>query len=328
MKETIGVTGASGHLGFKLCQTLVDKGYLVKGLFFQTLPPQDIERAVWVQGDILKADVVRDFVLGCDYIIHCAARISIAGDEDGLVWKTNVTGVQNVVNACLEHRVQRLIHVSSTHAVQEAPASHPFKESRPYKELNDFTYDHSKAVGEQLVLKHVAENQLDAVVVRPSGILGAPDYRPSLLGKAIIDLYKGKIPVLPQGGYNYVDIGSVVNSIVSCIKNGVNGEVYLVTGQYYTMKEFAKVLGDVTGKRMPTVVLPTWFLIGILPLVKLWSLIAKQPSSFTYESILTLKNGHTDIRCDKAVRTLGHEPQPLSDTMGKLVKWFQKEKFI
>jgi len=328
MKETIGVTGASGHLGFELCQTLTDKGYLVKGLFFQTPPPLDLEKALWVQGDILKADVVRDFVLGCDYIIHCAARISITGDEDGLVWETNVTGVQNVVNACIEQRVKRLIHISSTHAVKEAPASQPFNESRPYKVSSDFIYDHSKAVGEQLVLKQVAENHLDAVVVRPSGIVGAPDYRPSLLGHAIMDMYRGKIPVLPQGGYNYVDLGSVVNSIVSCIKNGVKGEVYLVTGQYYSMKDFAKVLGDVTGKRMPTVVLPTWFLLSILPLVKLWSFITKKPSSFTYESILTLRNGHKDIRCDKAVRTLGHNPQPLSDTMGQLVKWFQKEKLI
>ena len=326
--DTIGITGASGHLGFRLCQILADQGHQVKGLYFKSPPPVNLTNVDWVQGDILQDEVVNEFVLGCDFVIHCAAMISITGDKDGLVWATNVTGVSNVVNACLLHKVKRLVHVSSTHAVQEAPADVPFEETRPYKEAGDFTYDHSKATGEQLVLKHVEEDQLDAVVVRPSGILGQPDYRPSLLGQAIIDMYHGKIPALPQGGYNYVDLESVARSVVASIHKGDKGEVYLLTGKYYSMKEFAQVLGEVTGRPMPRLVLPAWLLIGVLPLVKGWSLLTGKPSSFTYESIMTLKNGHKDIRNDKASRVLGHNPTPLSESMQLLINWFKKERLI
>jgi dihydroflavonol-4-reductase len=328
MKEKVGVTGASGYLGLKLCDELVKKGYAVKGLFNQNKPPLNIEGACWIQGNILRSQDVQEFIAGCDFVIHCAALISIAGDQKGKVWETNVVGTDNIISACLQEKVKRLIYVSSTHAVKETPKNSPLDESRPYKDKNDFAYDYSKATAEQLVLKAVDKDQLNAVVVRPSGIIGFPDFRPSLLGQAIINLYKGKIPVLPQGGYNYVDLENVTNSIIASLKKGGAGEVYLLSGKYYNMREFSQILGNVTGRKMPWIVLPSWILLGVLPFVFLYSLVTRSNSSFTYESIITLKNGHQDIKHDKASDILGHSCKPLSASLEELINWFQKEKLI
>ena len=327
MKETVGVTGATGHLGSKLCIDLVDLGYKVKAMHCNQSPSVDLSEVFWVKGNVLYEETIGAFVEGCDYVIHCAASISIDGDKDGSVQLINVEGTKNVLKCCVKHNVKRLIHVSSTHAVLEGPQASPFDESRPYKEKEHFAYDYSKACGEQFVLEYAAEG-LDAIVVRPSGIIGSPDDQPSLLGKAVIDMYNGKVPLLPEGGYNYIDLSDVSASIIAALTKGQKGEVYLLAGNYYSMKDFARLLEEVSGKEMPKIIVPSWFLLGLIPFVRFYSFVTGKPSSFTKESIVTLKLGHKNMRIDKAIKDLGHSPRPLKESLEELLNWFEKKKWI
>jgi len=328
MTETVGVTGATGHLGSKLCLDLLNNGFEVKALYYNQSPFINKDGLRWVKGDVLNKEEVNSFISGCDYVIHCAAMISIDGDKNGSVNLVNVEGTRNVADSCIQKNVKRLIHVSSTHAVMEGPQSSPFDETREYKQKQHFPYDYSKACGEQCVLDFVSKGLLDALIVRPSGILGVPDHQPSLLGKAIIDMYKGRVPLLPEGGYNYVDLSDVSASIVAALTKGRIGEVYLLAGKYYSMKEFSGLLEEVSGKKMPSKVVPSWFLLGLVPFVRFYSLLTGKPTSFTKESIVTLKLGHENMRIDKAAMALGHSPKPLKESFEELLDWFEKKKWI
>lgn len=325
--KTVGVTGSSGHLGNVICRILLENGFRVKAMFNRddrALEGLSVER---IQGDILNPEDVEHLVRECDYVIHSAAIISIHGDPEGMVFRTNTQGPVLVLEACIRNGIKRLIHISSTHAVMEEPLSTPFDENRPYKKQEHFAYDFSKSTGEQHMLKAFREGSINGIVVRPSAVTGPYDFKPSELGKALLDFYNRKIPVLPPGGYNFVDVRDVAGAIVSGLENGASGEVYLGSGKYYTLRELAATVTEVTGIKTPKMKLPFWLMYLLLPFVKLYGKLSGAAPVFTKESITALKLGHPDMRNDKAVKDLKMTCRPLSETLLDFYTW-QKERGV
>ena len=74
------------------------------------------------------------------------------------------------------------------------------------------------------MLEGFKAGKIEGCVLRPSSVVGIHDYKPSEMGKALIDFYNRKIPMLPEGGYNMVDVRDVANSIIKAIEQGKNAE--------------------------------------------------------------------------------------------------------
>ena len=154
--QTIGVIGASGHIGNTLCRALLQKGYKVKALIHETADSLEDLELTRERGDILDPDGLRAFVSNCDIVFHAAGKISIDGDSDGMVWKVNVIGTKNVVEACLARGVRRLIYFSSIHALEQKPEG-PLDESRPLVETSDLLHDEAKSEAQREVMKGIAQ---------------------------------------------------------------------------------------------------------------------------------------------------------------------------
>jgi dihydroflavonol-4-reductase len=78
-------------------------------------------------------------------VYHLAARISLETKDLAETEATNVQGTRNVVEACLHCGVQRLVHFSSIHALEQVPLGLPLDESRPrVSSHNRSPYDRSK----------------------------------------------------------------------------------------------------------------------------------------------------------------------------------------
>ena len=317
----IGITGASGHVGNVLSRQLTEQGHQVRVLVHSNTGALEDLRVEKVDGNVLDKESLLAFTKGCDIVIHSAAIISIHGDPTGIVFKTNTEGPRNVLEACMENNVRRLLHLSSTHAVLERPLHQPFDETRPYKQEHHFAYDYSKATGEQIMLEAFRSGKIDGCVLRPSSVVGIHDYRPSELGKALIDFYNRKIPMLPKGGYNFIDVRDLCRTIANAIEKGRTGEIYLLSGKYYSLKEFAAIVNEASGVKTPKTVMPFWFLKTILPFVKLYGKMVGSAPVFTVEAITALKLGHPDMRSDKAKEELGHEFRPLKETIKDFYAW-------
>ncbi len=318
---TIAITGGSGHLGTAIISALVQNSdWKIRAHYHTQRPPIESNSLTWVQGG-LTSEVLTELISGADFVIHSAALISITGAQNGKVFETNVKGTQTVLSTAIQQKVKRLIHVSSTHALQEMPADGIFDETRPYKTESDFAYDYSKAKAEQFVLEAVKNNQLDAFIVRPSSMLGPVDLKPSLLGQAILDIAQRKVPAVVRGGYDFVDVRDVANSIINSIEKGQKGETYNLTGQYYPIKELAKIVSDVAGVKAPKMIVPTPLIMMSVPFFQIQSKLAKKSPKFTKESILTLKRGHVNMSNRKAVEVLGHQVRPLHESVKDLLDW-------
>jgi dihydroflavonol-4-reductase len=233
-----------------------------------------------------------------------------------------------VLEASKEKGVKKIIHISSVHAVTEVPASSPFDETRPYKTASDFAYDYSKATGEQLMLGHASTGAPEIVVLRLSGVIGPFDYKPSEMGKGLLDFYHQRVPALPHGGYNFVDVRDVARSIIEAIEKGKNGEVYLISGKYITIKELVQIVQKVTGRKTPKLVIPYALLKLSLPIISLYSKILGAAPVFTREAIDALKNGHHNMDHTKARNQLGHQTRPMEETIQDFYDWQRSNSML
>lgn len=321
MNKTIAVTGASGHIGNVLCRTLLAKGYRVRAQYYSNHKSLDGLALEIIKGDVMKEEDLTELMREAEVVIHCAAIISIHGDPDGTVFKTNTEGTQKVFQAAQKSGIKKMIHISSTHAVQEIPLSEIYTEDRPYKTVHDYSYDYSKAKSEQFLLSQCNSSAMEIIILRPSAVIGPYDFKPSELGKALISFYNRKIPVLPSGGYNFVDVRDVAESVTQAIEHGKNGEVYLLTGKYYSMKDLARLITKITGVKTPGLTLPFWFLKLLLPFINIYSKITRCAPLFTIESITTLQNGHPQMDHSKATRYLNHCPRAFENTLADFYAW-------
>lgn len=324
----IAVTGASGHLGNTVCRVLLEQGFSVNALYNSDKNALYDLQVNAIQGSVLNQESLTDFLQGCDAVIHCAAIISINGDPTGIVHKTNTEGPKNIAEVSKKLGVKKIIHVSSVHAVLEHPFDSPFDETRAHKQQGSYAYDYSKARGEQLLFETTKNSKTQAVVVRPSLIIGPYDFKPSEIGKALLDFYRGKIPALTAGGYNYIDVRDVANSIVAALEKGRNGEIYHLTGNYYTVKDLAETVKKVTGKKVPGMVLPFWILKMSLPFIRMQSKLTGAAPVFTREALDALKYGHKNMVSTKAQYELGHTFRQLEESVADYYEWMKTRNVI
>jgi len=321
------VTGAAGHLGANLVRELLAQGRTVRVLARSDTRALAGLSVQVVHGDLFDERALRELMDGADSVFHLAARISIAGPEGGLVEKTNVDGVRAVLAACQTARVRRLVHCSSIHAFDTHPTDQTVDESRPLAlGPGQLPYDRSKAEGQQAVID-AARDGLDAVVINPTAVVGPYDYKLSRMGSVFRDICTHRLPMLIDGGFNWVDARDVARGAVLAEQKGRRGESYLLAGHWVHIREVSKIIARVSGRRTPTVAAPlwvawaaSWFSLG-------WGRLRGVTPKFTPAAIHALST-HRLISHEKASRELGYEPRPFEDTVRDTLAWFRSEGML
>jgi dihydroflavonol-4-reductase len=321
------VTGATGHLGGNLVRALLDEGRDVRALVrddVRTLEGLDVER---VRGDILEPSSLAPAMEGAEVVYHLAGAISVAGDPGGVMHRTNVEGTANVVAACLEAGVRKLVHFSSIHAFSAHPADQVIDETRaPAGGKHAIAYDRTKAAGDAEVQAGVARG-LDAVIVNPGAVIGPWDYKPSPMGEVVLDWCHRRMPALLAAGFNWVDARDVVAGAMAAEKRGRTGERYLLTGDWQTVVELATLVEEFSGVKRPGFVSPMWLAMIGAPFVTAVSRLTGKRPRYTLESLKVLR-GHRHVSHQKATDELGYATRPLTDTIRDTVAWFRDNGMI
>jgi dihydroflavonol-4-reductase len=276
-----------------------------------------------VEGDIFDPDSLGRLMAGAGTVFHLAGRISIAGAEGGLVDKTNVGGVRNIVQACMDSGIDRLVHVSSIHAFNTHPNDAVIDETRGLAlEPEHMPYDRSKAGGQAVVLEAVARG-LNAVIVNPGAVVGPFDFKVSRMGEVFLDICLARLPALIDGGYNWVDARDVAAGAIAAEKKGRTGECYLLTGHWVHICEVSAIISRLTGRKTPMMATPLW-LAGLASYISLaaGALAGKTPK-FTPGAIRSIQM-HRHISHAKAARELGYAPRPFEQTVRDTLEWFQE----
>lgn len=321
----VAVTGSTGHVGANVCRSLLKEGYAVKALYYDEAELSSLAglNTENIKGNVLNKAQMMDFCQGVDVLVHLAAKISIDGDPDGNVTKVNVNGVENIVDACVEMGVKRLIHFSSIHAYKQMPLEVELKEDSPRVDETAFLYDQSKAKGEDVALKGM-ERGLEVIVLNPTGIIGPNDYHFSLMGKLFLDTFKKQIPAVTPGGFDWVDVRDVAQATVMAIKKGKPGEQYILSGKWSSIKDVIYKACEIASVTPPKVTVPFWLAKVGVPFARIQSKFTGLPARFTHESIEVLKISNKKISHEKAEKQLGFTPRPLEDSIRDIYTWFKK----
>lgn len=322
------VTGAAGHLGGAVTKLLEEQKKTVYALCLPNEKHLPVGEHVKIfYGDICDKDSLQPLFSCCKEnsvtVIHCAGIVSIASKFNKNVYDVNVTGTKNIVAACEENNVEKLVYVSSVHAIPE------LKDDETITEINSFSadtvvglYAKTKAEATQSVLDY-AKRGGNVSVIHPSGIVGPGDYGKGHLTQLIIDYYEGRLTSAINGGYDFVDVRDVATGILSCCEHGKNGECYILSGHYSKVPDLLRTLHEITGKREIRRVLPLWFVKLVVPLAELYYKVLKQPPLFTSYSIYTL-NTNANFSHEKATKELDYTSRPMKQTLTDTFMWLKE----
>ncbi len=316
----VAITGGNGHIGNAIIEELIRRGYSVKALVHSKSNFLESRKIEILKGSLHDEGSLLELMSDCDYLIHCAAIISITGDPHGHVQKINVEGLENVLKAAKKSNLKRIIHLSSVHAYDHLPSNETMDETRGFVSDSAYSYDKSKRDG-QLIARKYFEEGLPIIVVNPTSVFGPPNYAKCKQNNAFIAMSKRRIPFVFKGGYNWVDVRDIANSICNGLTRGQLGESYILGGSYYTLKELSRVVATVSNKRIPCFEVPIGLVKTFLPFIGRYYKIMKQDPSLTKESIEILEFGNKFIDSEKARRDLGHNPRPVDETMKDLLSW-------
>lgn len=322
----IAVTGASGHVGTNLCSMLVDRGYRVRALIHNSsegLEGLDLE---FVKGDVTCPDDLRKLCEGCDVVFHLAACISIRRNDQRCM-AVNAECCESLLNAARAEGVRRIIHFSSIHAFRQESFDEILDESRELDLQSMVSYNRSKALGQKIMTEGSSDG-LEVVVLNPTAILGPCDFRPSLLGNAVIRFFKGQNPGLIPGGYDWVDVRDVCDAAINAIYKGTPGECYLLAGSWRSLREMAGAVERLGGHKAPAVTLPWWLANAGVAFLNIHATLTGRVPLYTRMSLDTLKESHRKVSSEKAAVALGYRSRPFEETMADTVRWFRENNYI
>ncbi|OJX39169.1 MAG: hypothetical protein BGO87_04080 [Flavobacteriia bacterium 40-80] len=318
----VAVTGASGHIGAAVCRELISRGYEVAVLVYNDISALQGLPVTVVKGNVLNKESLKELMGQCDAVIHTAGMIELGYKFIQEVYDINVTGTKNVLETAKESGVKKVVHFSSVHAFSHKPYDVPIDESRPFVTERSVFYDQTKRDGHVLAFE-AAKEGLDVVIVCPTSAVGPPDHKPSKLGKAVIDIYKGSVPAVVKGGFDFADVRDMAKGAVSALTNGRAGETYILGGRYYTIKEFSDLVLEAKGTKKRLTELPLFVANIGLPFVKSYAYLTNKQPLYDKAYIDILQDGNKLTLSTKAQEELGYSVRELGETLTDTVEWFR-----
>ncbi|MEW5934831.1 MAG: SDR family oxidoreductase [Bacillota bacterium] len=321
----IVVTGATGHIGNTLVRALLARGEEVRCL---VLPGEDLRPLEGLgvelrEGDVRQREALDRTFRGARVVYHLASVIDLLPRHAGVMYEVNVGGTRNVVEACLACGVERLVYTGSIHALAEPPEGVTMDESAPPDPARiPSHYGKSKALATLEVLEGVKRG-LDAVVVSPSGVVGPHDFRPSDMGRLILDFMRRRLWAYVEGAYDFVDVRDVAEGHLAACTRGTRGENYILSGERVTVRQMMEWLAEITGVPAPRLCLPSWAARVVEEVSSLWAAVIGGRPRITRESLRVLKS-NSYISHAKATRELGYHPRPLRESLADTVEWFRE----
>lgn len=321
----IVITGAAGFVGTVLVKKLVEQNKKVKAIVTRHDDLTSLEKypVEIVTGDVRDKDFLLREFSGAKYVYHLAGIVSITPGKKDLLESVNVQGTKNVIDACLKAKVERLIYTSSVHAFVERPHGQLIDEATPIdpnRVVGNYAQSKAKAT---LLLREAINEGLDAVIVYPSGIIGPYSHTLSNMGQMFIDYCKGRIPVLIEGMYDFVDVRDVVSGAIAACEKAPRGAEYILSGYQITLKQMFYILSNITDRKYPRIYFPTWLLKLFIPFINFFSKRLNKMPTLTSYALYTISSNSL-FSHEKATKELGYFPRHIARTMKDTIEWYEQ----
>ena len=217
-KKQVLVTGAAGFIGSHLTERLVQGGAKVRALVhynsrndwgqLERLPKDILAEVEVFTGDVQDPFSMRKAVTDCEVVFHLASLIAIPYSyvAPQSYVTTNVLGTLNVMQACLEVGVQKVVHTSTSETYGTARYV-PIDEKHPLQ--GQSPYSASKIGADKMAESYHLSFGLPVATIRPFNTYGPRQSARAVIPAIISQVLKGGLLKLgsltPTRDLNYVE---------------------------------------------------------------------------------------------------------------------------
>jgi dihydroflavonol-4-reductase len=324
------VTGANGFLGAAVVRALLEAGERVRafvraGSDRRNLAGLDIEIA---EGDLTDRVSLDAAVRGCAGVYHVAADYRLWVADPAPMYRTNVEGSVNVLDAAAAAGVPRVVYTSSVAVLGINRDRAPADEDTPVSVRQMIGhYKRSKFLAEQAVRARARELKLAVVTVNPSTPIGPGDVRPTPTGRILLDAAAGRMPAFVDTGLNLVDVDDCARGHLLAYAAGVSGERYILGGEDFTLRQILETVAAKVGRRPATIRLPHWFVYPIAIAAEGLALVTRREPRVTLDGV-RMSTKHMYFSSRKAERELGYRWRDPRLAIAAAVDWFKNNEYF
>jgi len=319
MKPTL-VTGASGFLGWHVARLLVERGHRVRALLRPSSSIRELD-ADPVVGDLRDPASLERAAAGCGLLFHVAADYRLWAAHPSELYRSNVDGTRNVLQAARNAGVDRVVYTSTVGCIGVPPGGQGHEEY-PVS-LADMTgaYKRSKFLAERTALEFAAAG-LPVIIVNPTAPIGDHDIKPTPTGKIVLDFLKGDMPAFIDTGLNLVDARDVALGQLLACERGRAGERYILGSENLTLAQILGKLAEIAGCPAPTWRLPYAVAYAAGVVSTSWARVTGKPPRAPLDAVRMARK-KMFVSHAKAARELGFAPAPAQGALVRAVEWFR-----
>lgn len=323
------VTGANGLLGANIVESLLAFNYRVvalvrKGANLQGLNDLDCDM---FYGDISNKKDLIEAIKGCDIVIHSAAKTQSNINTLDAFYPINVEVTKNLIDISKASGVKRFLFIGTANTMTNGTIEKPGNESTSFMPwLYKSGYAYSKYLAQEYVLSQNEDGIFETMVLSPTFMIGPRDANHSS-GQLLLFALKNKVIFCPPGGKSFVDVQNVAHAVVNAITKGKPKNVYLLSGENLTFKQFFDKVRYQIPQSKIVVSIPKSLLILGSRVVELSNKFLS--TSFPFDRVtqrLFCLDNYFDNQ--KARYELGMHQTDTSKSIRKANKWFSENQHI
>lgn len=322
------VTGATGFVGSAVARILADAGHSVRVLVRPSSNLQNIHGigVEPVQGDLVDPSSLKTALKGCRGLFHVAADYRLWVPDPDEIYRANVQGTENIINAALDAQVDRICYTSSVATLGLNKDGSPADEETPVS-INDMIghYKRSKFIAEERVRQLIKEKGAPVVIVNPSTPVGPRDIKPTPTGKMVLDAASGRMPAYVNTGLNFVHVDDVAMGHLLAFERGETGRRYILGGTNLTLKEFLDIIAGITGGKPPVIKLPHNLVLPVAWVSEAWCRFTGRGEPAVTADGVKLAKKHMFFSCRRAREELGYVTRPVQDAVSHAIEWFRQD---
>jgi len=323
------VTGATGFVGSAVARALSRAGWQVRVLARAGSDRRNLQQLTVeiASGDLLDRASLREALQDCDALFHVAADYRLGTAHAQQLYRTNVEGTRNALDAAAKLRVGRIVYTSSVATIGLPVDRTPGDEDTAVA-LADMIghYKRSKFLAEQLV-RDRARAGAPVVIVNPSTPVGPGDLKPTPTGRLVLDAATGRMPAYVDTGLNIVHVDDVAAGHLRALERGRAGERYILGGENMTLREILLDICRLAGRNAPSVRLPHAILLPFALVSEgLARLTGGEPRA-TLEGVRMARK-RMYYSSDKAVRELGYSWRAPTSAFEDAIAWYREQGFL
>ena len=274
-----------------------------------------------VHGDVRDAASLRAAMQGCATLFYSVVDPRFWLTDQTPIWRNNVEGLENAIDAAVETGIERFIFTSSMGTLALKPDG-PVTEDIPFNWMDRASpYIHARLEAETRFLAACRDKRLPGVALCVANTYGPDDYQPTPDNGNLWHTASGKLKVAVDVIQPTVDIRDVAEAALLAEVSGRAGERYIIANEFVRNRDFFALAVAQTGQRPPKF-MPYKLAYGIAwTAERMGKLMGRTDMMLTSDAVY-LSNVFRKMDNSKALRELGWTPRPIAETVHDAVAWF------